>query len=154
MKNLPNRWLVNLKKEKDSLLIEKFLTWFNKINKDTPSRGFDFHGYWDNIIGFWSGDGNHKYFITLRQWNEMIFGLTPNEQLEKGEEVLVKDKHHDSWVEKTFICEYKGKFIGENKGFLTSWDECKKKPSELDIKIEELKKLAEEKGVKITVICE
>jgi len=91
--------------------------------------------------------------LTLEDWNDMVFG----EQFEKGEEVLVRDKNYDktaTWVTAIFVSEFEGKFVAKWEDGIDCWDECKKKPSELDIKIEELKKLAEEKGVKLTVICE
>lgn len=156
METLPHTWLIDLNKETNEQLIDKFLEWFNS-NATNPTLGttYKYHGSWRGELDFWNGDGtSKKYFITLEEWNKMTLGLASNEQFEQGEQVLVKDNHHDSWVEKTFVCQYKGRFIGENKGYLTTWDECKKKPSELDIKIEGLKNLAEEKGVKLTVICE
>ena len=69
----------------------------------------------------------------------------------EGERVLVKDKHHDSWVEKDFVSKYQGKILVFFGGYFTIWDECKPKPSLIDEKIEELRLLSEKEGIKLTI---
>lgn len=149
MERLLKVWFIDVRQEHP--LIGIFRDWFDQQVGCNHTFCSNFYGV--NEKGIYDCSGSHcENVIALEEWYKCVFSV--KEQFEKGEEVLVKDKHHNSWVEKTFVCEYKERFVVENKGYLTTWDECKKKPSELDVKIEELKKLAEEKSVKLTIICE
>lgn len=147
MKTLPKQWYINICKDMDNFLMDKFKGWISdkflidigfRLKFNSINYGFD-----GNIYRCTSNGEE----ITLQYWHDCVFG----EEFEQGEEVLVKDSHHDSWTEAKFICEYKDKFLVEWKSDFYLWHECKRKPSELDIKIDELRKLAEEKGLKITI---
>lgn len=155
MKKLPQTWFVDISKEIDLALKAKFIKWFNE-NADEPTCGTicKYHGSWQGELDYWSIKNHEKEVITLNEWHDCVFGK--EETFEKGENILVRDNRWtdiNEWVSAIFIAEYKGKYIVECAG-LHAFDQCKKKPSELDIKIEELKKFAEEKGKKLTVIVE
>lgn len=154
MKKLPETWFVDISKESDLALKAKFIKWFNE-NAGNPTCGTicKYHGSWSGELDFWSIESHEKDVISLNEWHDYVFG----EQFEKGEEVLVRDndwKDTTSWMTAIFIAEFNGKFVVDWDEQLYYFDQCKKKPSELDVKIEELKKFAEEKGKKLTVIVE
>lgn len=153
MKKLPKTWFVDISKESDLALKAKFIKWFNE-NADNPTCGTmcKYHGSWRGELDFWSIKSHEKDVISLNEWNDCVFGK--EETFEKGEEVLVRDNGDDKWINGIFITEYKNIYIVETNEMVFEYDQCKKKPSELDIKIEELKKFAEEKGLKLTVIVE
>lgn len=151
MKKLPNKWLIYITGSINPLL-PKFKKWFNEF--DSTDYSFCFKYYGMNERGTFCTDNSCYQLITLEEWNDCVFGK--EETFEKGEEVLVRDKRWtdiNEWVSAIFIAEYRDRYIVECAG-LNSFDQCKKKPSELDVKIEELKKFAKEKGKKLTVIVE
>lgn len=140
MKKLPNKWLVCVTGSNNPLL-PKFKEWFNKMNGSELSFAFKYYGM--NEGKTFCTDYTCYQLITLEEWHDCVFG----EQFEKGEDVLVRDsdwKDTTSWVTATFISEFDGKFVVDWDENVYYFDQCKKKPSELDIKIEELKKFAEE----------
>lgn len=153
MEKLPKTWFVDIKKPNASQeLIDKFKKWFKEKSKGGYDFSLKYYGKSDGMFNCWDYVSDIHYLVTLEQWNEMVFG-----EFKKGEEVLVRDndwKNTISWVSAIFLTEFEGKFVVDCDEQLYYFDQCKKKPSELDIKIEELKKLAEEKGKKITITVE
>lgn len=155
MKKLKDTWFIDINKEDNSELKTKFIKWFNANAKNPQQSGtFKYYGSYKGNLDFWCANGMEEYFITLTDWNKIMFGK--EETFEKGEEVLVRSSRwtDTDWVKAIFIAEYNECYVVDWGGDISSFDQCKKKPSELDIKIEELKKFAEEKGVKLTIIAE
>ena len=152
MKKLPVQWYININEDIDNKLMKKFKNWISQ--KFMQDVGFEpeFNSYNYGFDGELHRCTSLGEKITLEYWHDCVFGV--KEQFEQGEEVLVKDKNHDEWVSVLFVCEYNGLYVADCEGDVDCWDECKKKPSKLDLKIEELKKLAQENGVKLTIICE
>jgi len=148
MKTLPNEFLIDFQSNAINPLLDKFKDW---IDENYNGKYAFNHRYYGLVSNGCVCEENPKYkVISLEEWNDLLFG----EQFEKGEEVLVKDNGDKEWIKAIFIAEYKDMYIVYVNYYLFRFNECKKKPSELDIKIEELKKLAEEKGVKLTIIAE
>lgn len=154
MKKLPETWFVDIRQHSASQeIIDKFKKWFKQESKGGYDFSLKYYGKDGNMFFCWDYAMNIFDLISLEEWHDCVFG----EQFEKGEAVLVRDndwKDTKSWVTAIFITEFEGKFVVDWDEQLYYFDQCKKKPSELDIKIEELKKFAEEKGVKLTVIVE
>jgi len=147
MKKLPTKWHVNILAEENSPLLSEFKKWFE--------NGCNFSLDWDyDSYGLCNG---HYYahdegeLITLPEWYSN-FGTKV--KFEQGELVDAKDTGRDNLCSGKFVCKYEGQFLVQTPTGFYLYDECKKKTSELDIKIEELYKLAEEKGVKLTIIAE
>lgn len=149
MKNLPNEWVVNIKKNENNKLIDKFKKWFNTNTSKQHSFVFNYYGQRSGI-GMYFDFLWKENEITLEEWHECVF----EKQFKEGELVLVKDKNHDEWFSVIFVCEYNGLYIADWDGDVDSWEECKNKPSELDEKIKELNDLAQEKGIKLTITFE
>lgn len=154
MKTLPKTWFVDIKNVpvRDVHLLDKFKKWFKEKGKGRYDFSLKYYGKSEGVFSCWDYACNTLDLITLQDWNEMVFGL--NEQFEKGEEVLVRDHESEGWDNAIFIAEFEGNYLTKWCGYFETFCQCKKKLSELDIKIEELKKLAEEKGVKLTIIAE
>lgn len=150
MEKLPEVWHINIEEEVNNDLLWNFRRWYTPLFKGVG-------GVAPNFMSDCYGFDGKRYLcttkgekLTLMQWYNCIFG----EQFKKGEEVLVRDHESEGWDKAIFITEFEGKYLVKWCGDFEIYSQCKKKPSELDIKIEELKKLAEGKGVKLTVICE
>lgn len=149
MEKLPKVWFVDVRQEHP--LIGIFRDWLDQQVGCNHTFCSNFYGV--NEKGIYDCSVSYcENVIALEEWYKCVFSV--KEQFEKGEEVLVKDNRGREWTKATFIAEYKGIYIVYVNDYLFRFDQCKKKPSEIDVKIEELKKLADEKGVKLTVICE
>ena len=148
MGKLPKKWRVNIfniNQQED--LFKKFKTWINNRDKGyTYCLNLRFYGcdnYVKNAVGELYTD---EKVITLEEWHNAIFG----EEFIQGEKVLVRDNCSGKMIDAIFIAKYNDRYIVAINGGIYPMDECKKF-NELDIKIEELKRLAEEKGLKITI---
>jgi hypothetical protein len=148
MKKLPKTWFVDIHQKEP--LIDVFKTWYNDQNNTEHFYSMQYYG---QINGEYDCLSSASEIISVQEWYDCVFGL----QFEEGERVLVRDnewKNPKLWIGATFIAEFNGKFIVDTGGYVHYFAQCKKKQSELDIKIEELRKLADKRGVKLTIITE
>lgn len=150
---LPENWVIDTLKEKDSELMPKFMDWFEE-NKTIEKGISKYLGRWGNHISDWKNNNLTSPIITLEQWNEAYF---PEWQPKQGERVLVRDNESHEWQERVFVVKNRGAYYCEgdvNKSALYKWGKIKPIPkeSQLQPKIDELKSEAERLGLKIEII--
>lgn len=152
MKNWKTKnWLVDVRQEHP--LLSEFKEWIQLKIEDILHFSERYYGYNKNAWECFLEVPSHFELITLEEWKEMVF---PIETWNPKQGELVEGKVClDFWVKTTFIAEYKGVFIcfHELDKEVTMFDEIRKY-SPLQDKIDELKKLAEEQGLKITINVE
>ncbi len=155
MKNtkLPENWVIDTEKEKNSPIMPKFMEWF-KENQTAFDWNDKYLGKYDGYVSSFSPQENTP-IITLEQWHEAYF---PEWQPKQGELILVKDYEIHEWEERIFAVNYKGRYFteksNEDNEVLLGWKFAKPIPkeSQLQPKIDELKAEAEKLGLKIEII--
>ena len=150
---LPENWVIDTEKEKDSPLMPKFMEWFEE-NKTIEKGISKYLGRWANSISDWANSSLTIPVITLEQWNEAYF---PEWQPKQGERVLVRNDESCKWNERVFVFQYNGYYFVEhqhNEELLVRCVFAKPLPkeSQLQPKIDELKSEAERLGLKIEII--
>lgn len=151
---LPENWVIDTEKEKDSPLMPKFMEWYN-INSTTVSMtNYEYLGCYLNEISDWNNSKNTIPVITLEQWHEAYF---PEWQPKQGERVLVSNFSHGEYRERIFVVQHNEFYFVENEedaGVLLGWPYIKSLPkqSQLQPRIDQLKNEAEKLGLKIEII--
>lgn len=149
---LPENWVIDTEKEKDSPLMPKFVEWFKNMDEFAPN--YRLKGIKNGVPCYRSFANQYNVkLITLEQWNEAYF---PEWQPKHGERVLVR-KNGDNWFERVFILKYNNFYFCEKLNCtdeLLGFCEIKQLPkeSQLQPKIDELKSEAERLGLKIEII--
>jgi hypothetical protein len=145
MRELPKEWHVNIVTDSKSKYLDKFKKWFQERCRFNLIWDTDIYGFDGDFLCF-----DYGKLISLQEWHDATFG----EDFVQGEEVLAKWGDSETWITAIFIAEINDKFVADWDENLYYFDKCKKKPSEIDIKIEELRKLAEDKGLRFTITFE
>lgn len=152
MKNLPQNWVIDTQKEKDSPLMSKFMEWFKE--KYGGVNDFNYFGVYNNRFGTW-WDIQRETLITLEQWNAFYF---PEWQPKQGEVILVSKDGQD-FSQRAFASKYKGLYYCERlysdiqlEGF--KFAKPIPKESTLQPIMDQLKVEAEKLGLKVNITVE
>lgn len=154
MENLPQNWVIDTEKEKDSPLMSKFMEWFKSKDAFYNSEK-RYLGVFDDKFSDWIPDNECK-LITIQEWNAFYF---PEWQPEQGEVILVSNFKEGQYQERIFIIHHKGHYIcegGENNGIALTWCYAKPLPKEsiLQPLVDQLKAEAEKLGLKVNITVE
>jgi len=154
MKNeLPQNWVIDTQKEKDSPLMPKFLDWFEENRTENRSIR-RYCGFYEQRLRAWH-DLDNQIIITLEQWNAFYF---PEWQPKQGEMVLAR-KNGDGWFKRTFAVYHNGFYFCEKlhcKDELLGFKEVKQLPKESTLQpiMDQLKAEAEKLGLKVNITVE
>jgi hypothetical protein len=155
MEQLPNDWAINLNKEKDSLLMSKFIYWAENhkdyiANKVTDKHICNYLGYFMNELSYCTVSAGYT-IITLEQWHEHYFP----KWIPKQGEMILTSSDGINYNERKFVVLYDLLYYCESHTtHLMGFKYAKPLSSQLQDKIDELKLSAKELGLKINVTFE
>jgi len=156
MKNLPQNWVIDTHKEKDSPLMPKFIEWFLD-NKNGIYQGVgEFLGFYNGTLNYWR-ECRNKTVITLEQWNAFYFTEWEPKQ---GERVFASNFRDDIGAyERVFVVKHNETYYCEdnaNVSYLVAWKYIKplQKESILQPIMDKLKVEAEKLGLKVNITVE